>query len=261
MQSAARFSAVLMQKTYSKWNASSGYHQTYFCHVSLFAIVAPPLLCPFWGLHDVCIRAFVYCALRLSLLAWLAYHFAAWSLYVPPAVGGLLFNTLLSPASLSDAVLGAVMGYGTFSIFYWLYRLMRGYEGLGYGDIKLLAALGAWHGWQSVSTIVLIASLSGLILGGLLFFRGADRNKKTPLPFGPFLVAAGFCTSWPTFGPLIMVTIKPALWFATECNFANQSSQSNPVRFRASQYDALHLPGSRSSCHGWHSHERYLRRQ
>lgn len=125
--------------------------------------------------------------------------------------GGLLFNTLLSPASLPDAVLGAVMGYGTFSIFYWLYRLMRGYEGLGYGDIKLLAALGAWHGWQSVSTIVLIASLSGLILGGLLFFRGADRNKKTPLPFGPFLVAAGFCTSWPTFGPLIMATIKPAL--------------------------------------------------
>lgn len=117
MQSAARFSAVLMQKTYSKWNASSGYHQTYFCHVSLFAIVAPPLLCPFWGLHDVCIRAFVYCALRLSLLAWLAYHFAAWSLYVPPAVGGVIVQYFTFASVIAWRGIGCSDGLRNFFNF------------------------------------------------------------------------------------------------------------------------------------------------
>lgn len=117
---------------------------------------------------------------------------------------GLLFNLICLPQSLPDAVLGAAIGYGLFSLFYWLYRVLRGYEGLGYGDVKLLAALGAWHGWQSISAIVLIASLSGLSVAGVFVLKGSVKDKKTPLPFGPFLVAAGFCVSWPTFGQLIV---------------------------------------------------------
>ncbi|MDV7022381.1 A24 family peptidase [Atlantibacter subterranea] len=125
--------------------------------------------------------------------------------------GGLLFNVFCLPDALSDAVLGAVAGYGFFAGFYWLYRFLRGNEGLGYGDVKLLAALGAWHGWQSLSAIILIASTCGLIIAGLLLWRNPNRHKKTPLPFGPFLVAAGFCVSWLTFTPPVMRLLNSVL--------------------------------------------------
>ena len=125
--------------------------------------------------------------------------------------GGLLFNLFFLPQALPDAVLGAALGYGTFACFYWVYRCLRGHEGMGYGDVKLLAALGAWHGWHAISVIILIASLSGLIVAGILSFMSSKHNKKTPLPFGPFLVAAGFCVSWPTFGQLIMATVNSVL--------------------------------------------------
>lgn len=146
-------------------------------------------------------------------LSWYDWHTTLLPdrLTCPLLWGGLLFNLFFLPVSLSDAVLGAAVGYSAFACFYWLYRCFRGHEGLGYGDIKLLAALGAWHGWQSVPMIILIASLSGLIIAGLLFWKNRLRHKKTPLPFGPFLVAAGFCVSWPTFRQPIMTLLNPVL--------------------------------------------------
>lgn len=113
--------------------------------------------------------------------------------------GGLLFNLFYQPDLLPDAVLGATSGYCFFAFFYWCYRGLRGEEGLGYGDVKLLAALGAWHGWQALTSLVMIAAVSGLAV--VMFARRLknDRNKKTLLPFGPFLMAAGFCISWATF--------------------------------------------------------------
>ena len=100
------------------------------------------------------------------------------------ALGGLF-------ASLPDAVIGAMIGYLSLWSIYHLFRLLTGKEGMGHGDFKLLAALGAWTGWQYLIIIVLLSSLVGAVLGlALIIFRGRDRG--IPMPFGPFLAAAGW---------------------------------------------------------------------
>jgi leader peptidase (prepilin peptidase)/N-methyltransferase len=72
-----------------------------------------------------------------------------------------------------------------------LFRLLTGKEGMGFGDFKLLAALGAWFGWQALPLLILLSSITGAIVGvGLIVFRGHDR--ATPIPFGPYLAAAGW---------------------------------------------------------------------
>ncbi|MES3007826.1 MAG: A24 family peptidase [Pseudomonadota bacterium] len=108
---------------------------------------------------------------------------------------GLLVNTLLPEAKVeaADAVLGAIVGYLSLWSLYWAFKLLTGKEGMGYGDFKLLAALGAWMGWQSLLLIVILSSLVGAIVGiSLLLFLGRDRN--IPIPFGPYLAGAGFIT-------------------------------------------------------------------
>jgi leader peptidase (prepilin peptidase)/N-methyltransferase len=105
---------------------------------------------------------------------------------------GLLVNTfgLMPGVSLRDAVIGAVAGYLALWVVYWLFKLIRGKEGMGYGDFKLLAALGAWLGWQMLPLIVLLSSLVGAVIGiGLVVFKG--RDHQVPLAFGPFLAIAG----------------------------------------------------------------------
>ncbi|MDO8272407.1 MAG: A24 family peptidase [Gammaproteobacteria bacterium] len=106
---------------------------------------------------------------------------------------GLLVNTLLPETTVSsaDAVLGAIIGYLSLWSLYWAFKLLTGKEGMGYGDFKLLGALGAWMGWQSLLLIVILSSLVGAVVGiALLLFRGRDRN--IPIPFGPYLAGAGF---------------------------------------------------------------------
>ncbi len=106
---------------------------------------------------------------------------------------GLVVNTLNLGlgVSASDAVLGAIAGYLSLWSFYWLFKLVTGKEGMGYGDFKLLAALGAWMGWQSLLPIIILSSLVGAIFGVLMIaFKG--RDKSAPMPFGPFLAGAGF---------------------------------------------------------------------
>ncbi|MDS4028733.1 MAG: A24 family peptidase [Candidatus Contendobacter sp.] len=94
-------------------------------------------------------------------------------------------------ADLPSAVIGAMAGYLTLWSVYQLFRLLTGKEGMGHGDFKLLAALGAWAGWQYLVAIVLLSSLVGAIFGlTLILFRGRDR--QIPMPFGPFLAAAGW---------------------------------------------------------------------
>ncbi|MBN0343703.1 prepilin peptidase, partial [Pseudomonas aeruginosa] len=88
-------------------------------------------------------------------------------------------------------------GYLSLAAIYWLYRGIRGYEGLGYGDIKYLAALGAWHGWRLLPQLVLVASLlAGIAWAGAGLYASCGGRSKwrrsNPLPFGPFLAAAGF---------------------------------------------------------------------
>lgn len=113
--------------------------------------------------------------------------------------GGLIYQQCICPAQLSDAVWGAFVGYVGFAFIYWSYRLVRKREGLGYGDVKFLAALGAWHGWMSLPFLVFWAALlacCGIAVVGVTHGKAALKN---PLPFGPFLAAAGFITGYYRF--------------------------------------------------------------
>ena len=103
---------------------------------------------------------------------------------------GLLVNINGTFVPLADAVIGAAAGYLVLWTVYWLFKLATGKEGMGYGDFKLLAALGAWLGWAMLPTIVILSSVVGALVGiSLIVFRG--RARDNPIPFGPYLAAAG----------------------------------------------------------------------
>lgn len=103
---------------------------------------------------------------------------------------GLAFNLWEVHAALPDAVLGAMLGYGVLWAVYWVYRGLTGREGMGYGDFKLLAALGAWLGWQALPALVVLAAGAGALVGGILIATGRLR-REVPIPFGPYLAGAG----------------------------------------------------------------------
>lgn len=112
---------------------------------------------------------------------------------------GLLWHCLSRPDFLADAVVGAMAGYASFAAIYWGYRLLRGREGLGYGDVKYLATLGAWHGWPALPALVFYAALFGCCAVAFILCRHRKLQViKNPLPFGPFLAAAGFVVGYPT---------------------------------------------------------------
>jgi len=103
---------------------------------------------------------------------------------------GLLVNLNATFVPLNEAVIGAAAGYLSLWSVYWLFKLVTGKEGMGYGDFKLLAALGAWLGWKMLPAIILLSSLVGAIVGiSLILFAKHGRDK--PIPFGPYLAAAG----------------------------------------------------------------------
>ena len=107
------------------------------------------------------------------------------------------------PAGPRNAILGAVVGYLALWSVYHAFRLTTGKEGMGYGDFKLLAALGAWMGVQMLLPIVLLASIVGAATGGLLILT-RRHQRGTPIPFGPFLAAAGwFVMLW---GPQLVAS-------------------------------------------------------
>lgn len=103
---------------------------------------------------------------------------------------GLLFNVGATYVDLNSAVIGAVAGYLSLWTVYWGFKLATGKEGMGYGDFKLLAALGAWLGWQMLPLIILLSSLVGAVVGVFMILV-AKRGRNVPIPFGPYLAAAG----------------------------------------------------------------------
>ncbi|MDN7182137.1 A24 family peptidase [Caballeronia sp. SEWSISQ10-4 2] len=116
------------------------------------------------------------------------------TLTLPMLWAGLIVNlgdTAFVP--LHEAVIGAITGYLFLWCVYWLFRLVRGVEGMGYGDFKLLAALGAWLGWQALPQVVLLSAVAGAIFGLAATVIGKMRFEE-PLPFGPFLAAGGVIT-------------------------------------------------------------------
>ena len=97
----------------------------------------------------------------------------------------------ISPITLQDSVIGAMVGYLALWSVYWLFKLLTGKEGMGYGDFKLLAALGAWLGWQHLPMIILLSSLVGLVFG-LIQLRLKQQGIDKAFPFGPYLAIAGW---------------------------------------------------------------------
>jgi len=104
---------------------------------------------------------------------------------------GLLVNIDSLFVPLESAVIGAVAGYGVLWSVYWIFKFFTGKDGMGFGDFKLLSALGAWLGWDSLPIIILSSSVAGAAVGifQILF---AEHRKDVPIPFGPYLAMAGF---------------------------------------------------------------------
>ncbi len=113
------------------------------------------------------------------------------SLTLPLLWAGLLLNVGETFVPLQEAVIGAAAGYLILWSIYWLFKLLTGKEGMGYGDFKLLAALGAWFGWKMLLPILLMSSVVGAGVGIVLLIL-ARRGREVPIPFGPYLAAAGF---------------------------------------------------------------------
>ena len=163
--------------------------------VEIAASVASILVAMTFGFtaSTLAFLAFAWFLLALSLID-LDHHLLPDDLTLPLLWLGLLvsaFNLGLPGVSLFDAVIGAAAGYMTLWSLFWAFLLVTGKEGLGYGDFKLLAALGAWLGWQAILPVLLLASLAGAAIGLILIVFGG-RERSAPLPFGPFLAAAGF---------------------------------------------------------------------
>ncbi len=103
---------------------------------------------------------------------------------------GLVFNLSGTYVPLPHAVIGAMAGYLILWSVYWLFKLIRGKEGMGYGDFKLLGAIGAWLGWQALPLVILLSSIVGVIAGIIVNLR-ARQGLGTPFAFGPYLAVAG----------------------------------------------------------------------
>jgi leader peptidase (prepilin peptidase) / N-methyltransferase len=123
------------------------------------------------------------------------------SITLPMLWLGLLVNINGTFTDLRSAVLGAVFGYLALWTVYWVFKLITKKEGMGYGDFKLLAAIGAWLGWQVLPLVILLSSVVGAVVGIILILL-ARLGRNIPLPFGPYLAMAGLIAL--LWGQLIM---------------------------------------------------------
>lgn len=137
--------------------------------------------------------------LLLAALAWRDYKTGLLPdrLTCPLLWCGLLFHVLHWPDKLNAAVVGVIAGYSSLTLVYWLYRGIRQKEGLGYGDVKYFAALGAWLGWQQLPLLITLATaLALMFVIVMLLYERSGQVLKNPLRFGPFLSAAGLIMGW-----------------------------------------------------------------
>jgi len=155
-----------------------------------------------FGFSLACAAALVLC---WSLIALAMVDFDTQllpdSITIPLLWAGLAFNLFGALTDTRSAVIGAMAGYLALWSVYWLFKLATGREGMGFGDFKLLAALGAFLGWQMLPLIILISSVVGAVIGIILIIL-ARRGREVPMPFGPYLACAGvialFAGDWLT---------------------------------------------------------------
>ncbi|WP_421237362.1 prepilin peptidase [Aeromonas jandaei] len=155
---------------------------------ALLSVAVAMVISPGWGTLAALLLTWVVVALTFIDLDKMLLPD---QLTLPLLWGGLLFNLIGGFAPLADAVIGAMAGYLVLWSLYWAFKLLTGKEGMGYGDFKLLAALGAWLGWQALPIILLLSSLVGAIIGiSLIALR--KHHQGNPIPFGPYLAIAGW---------------------------------------------------------------------
>ena len=145
-----------------------------------------------WGLQWITVGwlLFTWSLLALACIDFDT-HLLPDQITLPLLWGGLVAAALFDHVALVDAVAGAILGYAVLWALYWAFRWSTGREGMGYGDFKLLGAIGAWLGWQPLPAVVLIASTLGLAwaAGAIL---AKTMRRQDPMPFGPFLAAGGW---------------------------------------------------------------------
>ena len=153
-----------------------------------------------WGLTPIGLAwcGFSAVLLSLSMIDWDTTLLPD-DMTLPLLWAGLLLTALkITNVSLESAIWGAAIGYFSLWLIYWIFKLVTGKEGMGYGDFKLFAALGAWFGWQGLIPIILMASVVGAVVGIALKFS-SNLREGGYIPFGPFLGLAGFSAMF--FGP------------------------------------------------------------
>ena len=158
--------------------------------------------------HGLTVEALAWCSFVASLIAL---TFIDWDttllpddVTLPLLWAGLCMAALgMGAVSLDTSLWGAVAGYMSLWSVYWGFKLLTGKEGMGYGDFKLFAALGAWFGWQALVPMILMASVIGALIGMAIKFHGSLREGGY-VPFGPFLALAGLTAM--VLGPQTMLT-------------------------------------------------------
>lgn len=169
--------------------------------IELFTALALAACFHHWGLSlQACAWAGFVCTLvALAVIDWDT-TFLPDQMTQPLTWAGLIVSALgLTGLSLIDALWGAAAGYLSLWSVYWLFKLCTGKEGMGYGDFKLFAALGAWFGWAALIPLILLASLTGIAVG-LVLQRRQQLREQHYIPFGPFLaLAAGVYLIWGDF--------------------------------------------------------------
>ncbi|MFQ2181787.1 prepilin peptidase [Aeromonas veronii] len=155
---------------------------------ALLSVAVAMVITPGWGTLAALLLTWVLVALTFIDLGKMLLPD---QLTLPLLWGGLLFNLAGGFVPLADAVIGAMAGYLVLWSLYWAFKLLTGKEGMGYGDFKLLAALGAWLGWQALPIILLLSSLVGAVIGISLIALQKHHQGK-PIPFGPYLAIAGW---------------------------------------------------------------------
>jgi len=160
--------------------------------IELSTAVLSVLVVAAWGpgMATLAALAITWCLIALTVIDFDT-QLLPDSITLPLLWAGLIANSFGLITDLPSALWGAVFGYLSLWSVFWVFKIITGKEGMGYGDFKLLAALGAWVGWQMLPLIIILSSLVGAIIGiGLVILRGRDKN--IPIPFGPYLAIAGW---------------------------------------------------------------------